>query len=47
MDTDRFNIHIKTEDFYKDIVNDVEKQFDTQTKVKMAKDHFQQVGTRK
>ena len=25
MDTDRFNIHIKTEDFYKDIVNDVEK----------------------
>ena len=25
MDTDRFSIHIKTEDFYKDIVNDVEK----------------------
>ena len=25
MDTDRFSIHIKTEDFYKDIVNDDEK----------------------
>ena len=28
-DTDSFIIHIKTEDFYKDIVNDVEKWFDT------------------
>ena len=28
-DTDSFIIHIKTEDFYKDIANDVEKQFDT------------------
>ena len=28
-DTDRFVIHIKTEDFYKDIANDVEKWFDT------------------
>ena len=29
MDTDSFTIHIKTEDFYKDIANDVEKRFDT------------------
>ena len=29
MDTDSFIINIKTEDFYKDIVNDVEKRFDT------------------
>ena len=29
MDTDRFIMHIKTEDFYKDIADDVEKRFDT------------------
>ena len=29
MDTDSFIIHIKTEDFYNDIANDVEKWFDT------------------
>ena len=29
MDTDSFIIHIETEDFYKDIANDVEKWFDT------------------
>ena len=29
MDTDSFIIHIKTEDFYKNIANDVEKWFDT------------------
>ena len=29
MDTDSFIMHIKTEDFYKDIANDVEKIFDT------------------
>ena len=29
MDTDCFIIHIKAEDFYKDIANDVEKRFDT------------------
>ena len=29
MDTDSFIIHIKTEDFYKDIANDVEERFDT------------------
>ena len=27
--TDSFIIHIKTEDFYKDVVNDVDKWFDT------------------
>ena len=29
MDTDSFIMHINTEDFYKDITNDVEKRFDT------------------
>ena len=29
MDSDSFLIHIKTEDFYEDIVDDVEKWFDT------------------
>ena len=29
MDTDGFIMHIKTEDFYKDIANDVEERFDT------------------
>ena len=29
MDTDSFVIHIKTEDFYEDITDNVEKQFDT------------------
>ena len=29
MDTDGFIIYIKTEDFYEDIANDVEKRFDT------------------
>ena len=29
MDTDSFIIQIKTKDFYNDITNDVEKQFDT------------------
>ena len=29
MDTDSFIIHIKTEDFYKDFADDVEKRFDT------------------
>ena len=29
MDTDSFIIYIKTEYFYKDIANDVEKWFDT------------------
>ena len=29
MDTDSFAFHIKTEDFYEDIINDVEKWFGT------------------
>ena len=29
MDTDSFIINIKTEDFYKDITDEVEKRFDT------------------
>ena len=29
MDTDSFVMNIKTEDFYKDITNDIEKRFDT------------------
>ena len=29
IDTDSFYIHIKTEDFYEDIVDDVKKWFDT------------------
>ena len=29
MDTDNFIIHIKTNEFYKDIADDVEKRFDT------------------
>ena len=29
MDTDSFIIHIETEDFYKDIADDIDKQYDT------------------
>ena len=29
MDTDSYKMHMKTEDFYEDIANDVEKRFDT------------------
>ena len=29
MDTDRFFIHVKTDDIYKDIAEDVETKFDT------------------
>ena len=29
IDTDSFIIHTKTEDFYEDIANEVEKRFDT------------------
>ena len=29
MDTDSFIFHVKTEDFYEDIADDVEKRFDT------------------
>ena len=37
MDTDSFINHIKTEDFYKDIANDVEKCFDTSSYVENDK----------
>ena len=29
MDTDSFIVHVKTDDIYKDIAEDVEKRFDT------------------
>ena len=29
MDTDNFIVHVKTEDIYKDIAEDLEKRFDT------------------
>ena len=29
MDTDSFIVHVKTNDIYKDIAEDVEKRFDT------------------
>ena len=29
MDTDSFTVHVKTDDIYKDIAEDVEKRFDT------------------
>ena len=47
MDTDSFVIYIKTEDFYKDIVNDVERWFDTSKYDKKVKDHFQSVKIKK
>ena len=39
MDTGSFLIHIKTEDFYKDIANNIERWFDT-SMMRMMKDHF-------
>ena len=47
MDTDSFIIYIKSEDFYKDISNDVEKWFAHLTMMKMIKDRFQWVKTKK
>ena len=43
MDTDSFIIHIKTEDFYRDIADDVTKWFGTSNIVRMIKEHFQEV----
>ena len=43
MDTDSFIMHIKTENFYKDIVNDVEKRFDTSN----YEDHYLQERIKK
>ena len=45
MDTDSFIIHIKTEDIYKDIANDVKKDLIDQT-VKLI-DYYQKVKTKK
>ena len=41
MDTDSFVIQIKTQDFYKDIANYVEKWLTHLTMKKMIKDRFQ------
>ena len=41
MDTDSFIIHIKTEDFYKDIENNVDKWFDTSAYNENDKSHYQ------
>ena len=39
-DTDSFVIPIETEDFYKDIANDVERRFGTSNYNENDKDHF-------
>ena len=41
-DTDSFVIYIEAKDFFEDISNDLERQFDT-SMMKMTKDRFQQV----
>ena len=41
MDTDSFVIHIITEDFYKDFVNDIEIVFDTTNYSENDKNHCQ------
>ena len=45
MDTNSFIMNIKTEDFYKDIANDVEKSMIHQ--IILAKDHYQWVKIKK
>ena len=45
MDTDSFIIHIKTDDFYKDIADDVEKSMIHQ--IILLKDHYQWVRIKK
>ena len=42
-------MHIKTEDFYKDIANDVEKRFDTSSYeiIKLSIDHYPQERIKK
>ena len=40
MDTDSFVYEIETEDFYRDIANDVEKRFNTSGYLKMITDHY-------
>ena len=39
MDTDSFIIHLKTDDVYKDIAEDVEKKFDS-SKFEIQIDHY-------
>ena len=39
MGTDSFIMHIKTEDFYKDIADDIEKRFDTSIMMMNVIDH--------
>ena len=46
-DTDSFVVHIKTEDFFADISNDVEKWFDTSNYDKKMKDHLKSVLVKK
>ena len=43
IDTDSFIIHIKIEDFYKQIANDVETWFDTSNYDENDKNRFQQI----
>ena len=45
MDNDSFIMHIKTEDFYKDIANDVEKRFDASNYKSI--DHYPQERIKK
>ena len=45
MDTNSFIMHIKTEDFYKDIADDVEKIMIHQ--IILLKDHYQWVKIKK
>ena len=40
MDTNSFVIHIKAEDFYKDIANDIEKSIDTSNYYETMRDLF-------
>ena len=40
MDTDSFVYEIETEDFYRDIANDVEKRFNTSGYLKMITDRY-------
>ena len=47
MDSDSFIIHTKTEHFYKDIANDVEKWFDTCNYNEIDKTPLPRVKTRK
>ena len=47
MDTDSFIMHIKTEDFYKDIAPDVDRWFDTSNYDKNLIDYLQLVRTKR